>query len=319
MQPIQVTGPILLLLCAVPLQGHMAAPARNNISDRIDVFEIPESPYDENGDTPPSCHVAPDGTTTCAVFSPSSMPASQAEAPWQASIWSFKYTDYTAAELAQHPEWSLRHKCGGTLIAPQWVLTAAHCLTGKLTGHPMKVRLGAPSLTSPKGKLYTVLKKIIHPQYNKPEKANDIALLKIEPVRQEGVRAVTLAKVAPEHMKPGASSHQADIFGYGATRNARGSAILLKGFVVTWDNPACKKAYAEYPARITAKVICANAYLTDTCQGDSGGPLIIDGRQVGIVSWGKNCGQADKPGVYTSVAAHWSWINTQTGGLGATR
>ena len=51
----------------------------------------------------------------------------------------------------------------------------------------------------------------------------------------------------------------------------------------------------------------------DACQGDSGGPLVVDGKLVGIVSWGLSCALADYPGVYSNVATLRSFVTNQTG------
>lgn len=265
------------------------------------------------------CTTSENGTRVCRriVSVTRGRPASLAEAPWQVSLWSFRYTDYTPAEYRIKPEWLRRHKCGGTLITPQWVLTAAHCVTGDLADHPFRVRAGAASLTDPRGKLFTVRQKVVHPGYDPVNKQNDIALLWIDPVNLPDVRPVRLngvsgfAGIAPET--------PATVYGFGKTRQADGSALLLKGAIQVWSRPECAYAMGQHASRITLTVLCAGSGNgTDSCRGDSGGPLMVglgpNAVQAGVVSWGKGCGQPGMPGVYADVASYLPWIWKVTGG-----
>jgi trypsin len=295
---------LVALTMAAPLAGE---PVQEAARDRDDSPTLAQTDYDDQGNLPPGCIETAMGQV-CSVFSPASYPVAQDSAPWQASIWSFKYTDYTIQEFAAKPEWMRRHKCGGTLIASNWVLTAAHCVTGQLADHPMRVRFGSTGLGDGRGQLFPVIRKIVHPDYAR-DRGADIALLQIAPVRLPQVRPVVLARQAA----PTTGKTIGFVFGYGKTRGAAVSAILLRGVVGIWSKSKCEEAYPGQLGRNPARVLCANGSGVDSCQGDSGGPLMVRDQQVGVVSWGEGCARIGKPGVYVSVSAYLPWIERQIG------
>lgn len=327
-------GFVLLLLAAPavlaqvdPDQAADASPpppakVASSAGDRDAEADLTRTEFGADGSPPLprlSCSTDEQGHRVCVrlVSVTRGRPASLAEAPWQVSLWSFKYTDYTPEEYRVKPEWLRRHKCGGTLIAPQWVLTAAHCVTGDLADHPFRVRAGASNLTDPRGQFFAVRQKVVHPDYDPVNKQNDIALLRIDPVNLPNVRPVRLngvngaAWIAPET--------PAMIYGFGKTRQADGSALLLKGAIQIWSRPECAYVMGQHASRITPTVLCAGSGDgTDTCRGDSGGPLMVgtgaQAVQAGVVSWGKGCGQPGMPGVYADVASYLPWIWKVTGG-----
>jgi hypothetical protein len=281
---------------------------------RIEIEEVDTSGL-------PPC--VPTEETPCPVrriISPSQFQMAIRAIPWQASIQSFRYTDYTAAELAEVPEWERRHKCGGTMIARQWILTAAHCLTAARMqpDFDLRVRLRSADLARGGGCLYRVDRRIRHPRYNSQTLRNDIALLHFRLPRSGACRnlppSVSLSGDNPD---PGRGVTVA-AYGWGRTSagaNGRQSAVLLGAFMEVVTTETCS---SRLNSSLDDSTLCAYRPRTDTCRGDSGGPLVLDRRreaavQIGIVSWGRGCARRGMPGVYTRVSHYIPWIERTIG------
>uniref|UniRef100_A0A3B5ANZ0 Transmembrane protease serine 9-like n=1 Tax=Stegastes partitus TaxID=144197 RepID=A0A3B5ANZ0_9TELE len=198
--------------------------------------------------------------------------------------------------------------CGGAVIGPTWVISAAHCfkrafrvLLVKLIG--LNVSCGRLS-----GQLVGVSAIFSHRGYNSRTKDYDIALLKLQRPLEFGrfVRPIDVWMSALPLLG------RCTVTGWGSTRENGPRVNRLQEVNVTiLPSDACNRFYS---GRIQNSMFCAGRDTggVDACQGDSGGPLSCfnGGRYelAGLVSWGVGCGRARRPGVYTRVQQHTEWI-----------
>ncbi|WP_369262822.1 serine protease [Streptomyces sp. R35] len=199
--------------------------------------------------------------------------------------------------------------CGGVVIGPSTVLTAAHCLGADVLGAPpsqvrdLKVIAGRGDLLSNDGKEIPVRDIWVNPDYDGYTNAGDFGVLTLTAPLPES----SVIRMAPAKDPAYEPDTAAVVYGWGDTTGGGDYARGLRAARVNvLPDAACERAYpgGADGAYEAASMLCAGEVAggRDACQGDSGGPLVAQGRLIGLVSWGSGCGRAGSPGVYTRVS-----------------
>lgn len=186
--------------------------------------------------------------------------------------------------------------CGGALVAPDKVMTAAHCVTLKgvfnnneRPAEQLRVVAGRTDLRERNEGVEAAVAGVWrHPEYREVTQGDDVAILTL--ARAVPYRTIALGEVGDDGV----------VLGWGRTaENTPPAMTLRKVTVPILSDQECLRKEPDYRQ---GAMLCAGRGGRDACTGDSGGPLVVRGRLAGVVSYGRGCARADEPGVYTRLA-----------------
>uniref|UniRef100_A0A672JDH1 Chymotrypsin-like elastase family member 3B n=1 Tax=Salarias fasciatus TaxID=181472 RepID=A0A672JDH1_SALFA len=218
--------------------------------------------------------------------------------PWQVSLESFFPT------------------CGGTLIAPNWVLTAAHCIT---RFHTYRVVLAEHDMNEEEGPEQSIMveKMFIHPKWND----NCVSCGSVLPLPAANARLMRSSvgfffsnRYGRFNYYKMLNTKRALLF---PSAGGPQAATLQQALLPVVGHSVCSRS-DWWGSSAKTTMVCAGGESQSACHGDSGGPLNCRGRDgrwyvEGVTSFvdGRGCNTPQKPTVFTRVASFIPWISEQ--------
>jgi secreted trypsin-like serine protease len=313
---------LIILIASVALVSALQTPisleelASQQLEDTVE-FQVDPEYQSEEVIQEEAEAVAKQGSCTCGVRNPNGatrivggVVTKTGEIPWRVLV------------FPNNPQTGRGGTCGGTIISPNWILTAAHCTMDIKPGEVIDIFVGAQAnpLSSARSASIRADRYIQHPAFNRNNLDNDMALVHLP-------RPLTFrSNISPACLPFGALSRSefqgATVLasGWGTTRpvpvgqdnNDRTSNTLLMV-----DLPVLTTSQCSRYIRVTNNMICTYQPGKDTCQGDSGGSIDYQNSNglyysIGVVSFGYGCAQQNNPGVYAKVTQYLTWIEQTT-------